>query len=139
MDVDRVFVLCCVGSGLSDELIIRSDEPKCLNVCDLQTSAMKRPRPELGCCTTEKEMCVVLFQMKPTRCTLLLSIFISTSLHVSGNYVPIIRRNYCICAALVFFTLYGWLSGLQTRHCTFKSPIIQYVETTINIVHSNNC
>ena len=35
-----------------------------------------------------------LFQMKPTRCTLLLSIFISTSLHVSGNYVPIIRRNY---------------------------------------------
>jgi len=32
---------------------------------------------------------------------LLLGIFISTSLHVSANYVPI--------------TLYGWLSGLQTR------------------------
>ena len=28
-----------------------------------------------------------LFQIKPTRCTLILSIFISTSLHVSGNYV----------------------------------------------------
>jgi len=55
-----------------------------------------------------------LFQMKPTRYTLLLSIFISTSLHVSGNYVPIIR-TYCICATLVLFTLYGWLSGLQTR------------------------
>ena len=26
-------------------------------------------------------------QMKPTRCTLLLGVFISTSLHVSGNYV----------------------------------------------------
>ena len=26
-----------------------------------------------------------VFQMKPTRCTLILSIFISTSLHVSGN------------------------------------------------------
>ena len=56
-----MFVLCRVGRGLCDELIIRSDEPNCLNVCDLETSAMKRPRPELGCCTTEKEMCVVLF------------------------------------------------------------------------------
>jgi len=53
--------------------------------------------------------------MKPNRCTLLLSICISTSLHVSGNYVPIIRRIYCSYATLVFFTLYGWLSGLQTR------------------------
>jgi len=42
-------------------------------------------------------------------------IFISTSLYVSGNYVPIIRRNYCIYATLVFFTLCGWLSGQQTR------------------------
>ena len=50
--------------------------------------------------------------MKPTRCTLLLSIFISTSVHVSGNYVPIIRRTYCIYLTLVFFTPYGWLSGL---------------------------
>jgi len=50
--------------------------------------------------------------MKPTMCTLLLGIFISNSLHVWGNYVPIIRRTYCIYATLVFFTLYGWLSGL---------------------------
>ena len=28
-----------------------------------------------------------VFEMKPTRCTLIVSIFISTSLHVSGNYV----------------------------------------------------
>ena len=73
--------------------------------------------------------------MKPTRCTLLLSIFISTSLHVSGNYVPIIRRTYCFCATLVFFTLYGWLAGLlvgmglqshpnqQTRQPPDCSPI----------------
>ena len=52
-----------------------------------------------------------LFQMKPTRCTLLLSIFVSTSVHVSGNYVLIISRTYCFYATLVFFTLYGWLSG----------------------------
>ena len=50
--------------------------------------------------------------MKPNRCTLFLSIFISTSVHVSCNYVPIIRRTYSIYATLVFFTLYGWLSGL---------------------------
>ena len=56
-----------------------------------------------------------IFQTKPTMCTLLLSIFISTSVHVSGNYVPIIRRNYFIYATLVFFTLYGWLSGLLTK------------------------
>jgi len=54
-----------------------------------------------------------IFQMKPTRCTLLLSIFISTSLRVSGNYVPIIRGTYCMYSTLVFFTLYGCLSGLM--------------------------
>jgi len=41
-----------------------------------------------------------LFQTKPTRRTPLLSTFISTSLHVSGNCVPIIRRTYCIYATL---------------------------------------
>jgi len=68
--------------------------------------------------------------MKPTRCILLLSVFISTSLHVSDNYVPIIRRTYCIYATLVFFTLYWWLSGLlatqsekyQCRIDTVSSP-----------------
>jgi len=50
--------------------------------------------------------------MQPTRCKLRLSTFVSTSLHVLGNYVPIIRIIYCINATLVFFTLYGWLSGL---------------------------
>jgi len=39
-----------------------------------------------------------LFQMMSIRCKILLSIFISTSLHVSGNYVPIKRRTHCICA-----------------------------------------
>jgi len=55
------------------------------------------------------------FLMKPARCTLLLSIFISNSLHVSGNYVPIVRTTYCIYATLVFFTVYGWLSANQTE------------------------
>ena len=56
--------------------------------------------------------CVLnLFQMKPARCTLSLGIFISISLHVSGNYVPVIRRTYCIYATFVFFTLYGYCAG----------------------------
>jgi len=66
-----------------------------------------------------------LFQMKPTRFTLLLSIFISTSLHISGNYLPIIWRTYCIYATLVFFVLYGWLSGLQTKQPPIQSEKYQ--------------
>jgi len=50
--------------------------------------------------------------------TLLLSKFISTSLHVSGKYVPIIRRTFCIYAALAFFTLYRWLSDLSDQTAT---------------------
>jgi len=59
-----------------------------------------------------------LFQMKPTRCTLQLGIFISTSVNVSGNYVPIIRSTYCIYATLVFFTLYGWVASLLDQTAT---------------------
>ena len=64
-----------------------------------------------------------LFQMKPNRCTLILSIFISTALHVSGNYVSIIRRTYGINVKMLFFVLYGWLSGLETR----QPPILTYL------------
>ena len=45
--------------------------------------------------------------MKPARRTLLLGIFISTSVHVSANCVLII--------------VYGWLSGVQTRRPTIQS------------------
>jgi len=61
------------------------------------------------------------FQMKPARCTLILSIFISTSVHVSCNYVPIIRRNYCIYATLIFFIPCGWPSGMQIRQLPIQS------------------
>ena len=64
-----------------------------------------------------------LFQMKPTRCTLLLRIFTSTSLHVSGNYVPIIRRTSCISATLVFFTFMGGcLVSRQDCHPHLLTP-----------------
>jgi len=50
--------LCCVGSGLCDELITLTEEScrvgMCLIVRDLATSTMRRPAPELGCCSTER-------------------------------------------------------------------------------------
>ena len=77
-------------------------------------------------CFVDRASLYNLFQMKQTRCTLLLSIFISTSLHVSGNYVPIISKIYlCIYAALVFFAQYGWLSVLQTRQPHIQSKKYQ--------------
>ena len=54
-----VFVVCCVGSGLCDGLITRSEESYGVRVClilrDLGTSTMSRPRPDLGCCATEEK------------------------------------------------------------------------------------
>jgi hypothetical protein len=57
------YCVCCVlvGSGLCDELITRSEEPYriyeyvCLIVCDLETSRMRRPRPELGFWSQKKK------------------------------------------------------------------------------------
>ena len=66
--------------------------------------------------------------MKPTRCTLILSIFISASLHVSGNYVPIFTITYCIYATLVFFTLSGLQVGMRLQsHSTqqTRQPPVQ--------------
>jgi hypothetical protein len=52
-----VLVLCCVGSGLCDELITLSEASyrvyMCRIMCDLKSSTVRRPKPELGCCTTE--------------------------------------------------------------------------------------
>jgi hypothetical protein len=50
---------CCVLSGrsLCDELITRPEESYrlwCVVVCDLETSRMRRPWPELGCSATKQ-------------------------------------------------------------------------------------
>jgi hypothetical protein len=48
-----VFLVCCAGSGLCDELFTRSEESYrlwvCLTECDLETSTRRQPRPELLC------------------------------------------------------------------------------------------
>ena len=59
-----VFVVCCVGSGLWDGLIIRSGEYYrvcvcvcvCLIVCDLDTATLWRPRPEFGLLRDTKKL-----------------------------------------------------------------------------------
>jgi hypothetical protein len=55
-----VFVVCCADSGLCYELITRSDESTracvCLIVSDLETSTVRGPRTDLGCCVTQKKI-----------------------------------------------------------------------------------
>jgi hypothetical protein len=57
MHVRLLCLLCFVGSGLCDGLITRSEESYrvcvCLIVCDLETSTVRRPRTEFGCCAAE--------------------------------------------------------------------------------------
>ena len=76
-----------------------------LHKCHKQCGSQRKIKSK-NCilCFVDRASLYNLFQMKPNRCTLLLSIFISTSLHVSGNYVPIIRTAYCIYGTMVFFS-----------------------------------
>ena len=41
-----MFTVCSVGSGLCNKLIL----------CDLETSTMRWPRPDMGCCVTQKRV-----------------------------------------------------------------------------------
>ena len=55
-----MFVVCCVGSGFCDEVITRLEESYrvyvcvCVIVCDIEGSTMRRPKPDLVGCATEK-------------------------------------------------------------------------------------
>ena len=51
-----VSVVCCqvVFSATGRSLIQRSPNEYGVPVCDLETSTMRRPRPERGCCTTKR-------------------------------------------------------------------------------------
>ena len=69
-------------------------------------------------CFVDLHPCIIFFQMKPVGCTLLLSIFISTSLRVSGNYVPIIRR-LAVSMRHWYFSL--CMGGQQTRQPPIQS------------------
>jgi len=57
-----VFVVCCAGSGLCDELITRSEESNracvCLILSELETPTVRGPKTDLGCCATRKNKVV---------------------------------------------------------------------------------
>ena len=59
MGVLVLYLLCCVGNGLCDELITIPEESYtvCLTVCNLETSAMSWPRPDSGCSAANKNYC----------------------------------------------------------------------------------
>jgi hypothetical protein len=55
MEARLLFVLCCVCSVLCDDRLLSqqiSNSWVCLIVCDLETSTIRRSRPEAGCCAT---------------------------------------------------------------------------------------
>jgi len=63
---------CCVLSdrGLCDELITRPEESyrlRCVVVCDLETSRMRRPWPALGRSATKKQGCYWSVNASETR------------------------------------------------------------------------
>jgi hypothetical protein len=62
--------VCCVGTDLCDKLIAHYEESPnararafvcvsvcvcvCVSVCDVGTSTLRRPRPDLGCSDTDE-------------------------------------------------------------------------------------
>ena len=51
---------------------------------------------------------ILISQISPTRCTILLNIFISLLYMFRASMCPSSGKNYCIYATLVSVTLYGW-------------------------------
>jgi len=54
-----VFCVCCVDSGLCDEVTTCAEEYStmciCLIVLGLETLRVRRPRPDWGCCPAKKK------------------------------------------------------------------------------------
>jgi len=84
--------------------------------------------------------CTILL-IKPTWCTIFLSIFYLFSLHVSGDYMPIIRRNNCIYATVG--TCYSvWMSGMQggmKLHSTLHTRQSSIQNNKYQVSHKYSC
>ena len=59
-------------------------------------------------CFLIMKLIILSLQISPTRCTILLNIFISLLYMFRASMCLSSGGNYCIYATLVFVTLYGW-------------------------------
>jgi len=59
-------VLCVIASEIIGHTFggVLSDVWVCLIVCDLETSKIRLPKPDLICCTTEKENIFLFLDFK---------------------------------------------------------------------------
>ena len=93
---------CCVlsGRGLCGELITRPEESyrlRCVVVCYLETSWMRRPWPAVGCCVKKKESSSNLKVNDPV-----------VPLHDKPKNMPVQLKSY-ICIqnqAITFFRMF---------------------------------
>ena len=76
--------------------------------------------------------------MKPTWCAIY-SLYIYQSLHVSGNYGPIIRRNkFLFMRHFVLVILCGWLSGMQ-EHMLLHTRQSSTQNNEYKVLHKHRC
>ena len=59
--------VCLIGGDLCDELINSPEDSyrAYMSVCDLETSTMRRPRPDLGCCTIKRVISTLISVQSP--------------------------------------------------------------------------
>ena len=70
--------------------------------------ALKLDYTQQGTLNLNHKLFSIILQISPTRCTILLNIFISLLYMFRAFMCPSSGENYCIYVTLVFVTLYGW-------------------------------
>jgi len=130
-----VSCVCCLSSGLCDELITRPGESYricvCLIVCNLKTSTNVRPKPDLGRCTRKNSaqatiLCTVLPKICGTSARILHYVTLPTPrtsgwlLHFLANFwFP----DLALCLQAGTVTMYTWIKNhkLLSTFCMLSS------------------
>jgi len=109
-------VVCCVGSGLCDELKTHAEQcyrvcvrvRACLIVCELETSTMRRPRSEVGCSATKssgkRQHSSTLKVEATSRNRTFIPIYQITRCHIpehSNLQLQSRSKNFCCLSSLV--------------------------------------
>ena len=117
-----VFVVYCVGSGLCVELITHSDESYQVYllriVCDIETSSVRRPTPESGCCSTERNCALLLLNLQYLLHCHITRYISSSFAHLETVLIPSTallspeKRVHLALKALVFYPPpIGWVES----------------------------